>query len=306
MRRMLLAPTTVIALVALAACSSDNTSVAPSTSAAVTTVAPESSTTLATSTTDAPPATDPTTTPAPTTPPTAGWSVIDASTVGAPLAFPCCGSNWYGGSVSPPLPAAGQPLADGVYSISIEWPDDPTAPITATVARFDQCSALPVGSCEDMGGSYAPDEYGIDPSGSMELTFTLDASVTVVLGGFGGGDGSSNFASGSGADLAELIAQLNADYRDAVLSRRDAGMTFDEIVADLVANPSNGFSAPAEEFAGSLAYTYGDAPPLLFQGLPGFGPDPDPAAQGSDIIGSISLVVSGGALQIQVYAGFYS
>jgi len=289
-----------------AACSSEKSvsegTAVPADSSTTTSV--ESTTTTSPAETTVPATAAPTT--AATTVPgvPGGWTLIDPATIQAPLAYPCCASNWYG-VPSPALPAAGQPLADGAYRIVMEWPADLTQPITATVYRFDQCSVLPGGACEQ-SDSYFPDELGIDTSMGIPLTITLDASLRVVVGGFTGfTDAPTGFAVGNGADMAELLTALNADYQAAVLDPIAGGASKDDVIASLNATPAYGFGPPAEEFAGVLSYTHGDAPPLLFQYLPGVD-DSFEGTTGSAILGIISLEVSGGVLSLQTYAGFYS
>ncbi|MEQ1700337.1 MAG: hypothetical protein ABMA25_09510 [Ilumatobacteraceae bacterium] len=293
-----------VALVGLAACSSD-----ASVQGATTTVAVGGD---VTTTVVAPPVTDATNstvapTDAPTTtaaPATAGWTTIDPATTPGPGAFPCCASNWYGES-SPALPAPGAALADGIYAIEFTWPTDFSQPVVATVTRFEQCSILPAGSCEDNGGvPYADDEVGIDRTATFDLPLVFDDQLHFVLGGFGGWDGPA-FAVGNGVDMAALVASLDADYQVAIMEPYLAGTSQDDIAIGLAATPAHGFSAPAEEGAGALVYTHNGAPPLLFQGIVGY--DDTPAdTRGSDIIGRISLVVEGGQLTINTYAGFYS
>lgn len=291
-----------VALIGLAACSSE-----ASVQGATTTVAQGGD---VTTTVAAPPVTDgvTTTVPAtdapPLTPPPLGpigWATVDPADYDAPLAFPCCASNWFGISASPALPAAGAPLADGVYRIDFEMPTAAGQSVKATVSRFELCSNLPEGSCEDVGG-FTDDDFGVDTSASFGLELAIDGSLWVVLGGFNG-SGGNNFVLGNGADLTELVLALDADYQTAVLTPFAAGVAPDDIVAGLVANPAYGFAAPVEEFSGALSYTHGGAPPLLFQMLPGVNGD---GGRGSDVIGRIALVVQGGTYLITTYAGFYS
>jgi len=195
-------------------------------------------------------------------------------------------------------------LADGIYRIDFALPTDFGQPVTATVTRFELCSNLPANSCEDVGG-FTADDLGVADAESTTIQLPIDGSLTVVLGGFNGSGGNDNFAIGNGADLAELVTALDADYKTAVLDPAAAGTDYETIVANLVAAPAYGFAAPAEEFSGALSYTHNGAPPLLFQILPGVT-DGDTGARGSDVIGRIALVVSGGAFTITTYAGFYS
>jgi len=302
--RRALATVGIVGLAAFTACSSDAgvsvaTTAAPVLSPATTTVAPPASDGATTT-----PATEAPTTTALAAP--GGWAAVDPTTIGAPLAFPCCASDWFGIPPSPPLPAAGAPLADGIYRIDFEFPSDFGQPVTATVTRFELCSNLPVDSCEDPGG-FTPDDLGVADAESTTIQLSIDGSLTVLLGGFNGSASNDNFVIGHGADLAELVTALDADYQTAVLDPAAAGIDADSIVANLVASPAYGFAEPAEEFSGSLAYTHNGSPPLLFQALPGVGgQDGAVNPRGSDVIGRISLVVSGGAYTITTYAGFYS
>ncbi|MGB8858821.1 MAG: hypothetical protein WCC60_06175 [Ilumatobacteraceae bacterium] len=299
----------VVALAIAAGCSSEK-----SVQGAVSTLPATSSS--APPDTVVPPATAaPTTAAAPTTvpaestttvqgPATTGWTVIDPATAAGPLAFPCCASNWYG-ETSPALPAPGAALADGVYAIEFAWPTDFTQPVVATVRRFEQCSVLPQGSCEDVGAStYGDDELGVDNTVTFALPLVFDDQLGVVLGGFTG-FGGGGFAMATGADIAALVTALDADYQVAIMEPYLAGASQDQIADALIAAPAHGFGAPAEEGAGALVYTHDGAPPLLFQGLTGFDDTPDDT-RGSDIIGRISLVVADGHLTINTYAGFYS
>ncbi len=307
-------PAALIGLVAVATfaagCSSSKSvEGVPATDATTTSVVPATSTT-------APPATDApttvvettttaavttTTTPAPSG---AGWTPIDPAALPGPQAFPCCASNWTG-VASPALPAAGGTLPDGNYPIRFDWPSDFSQPVTATVTRFELCSVLPAGGCEDNGGgAYAPDEMGLDDTTTFELAITFDDQLQVQLGGFNGWD-TSAFAVGNGIDLAELVSALDADYQVAIMQPLLAGATEDDITAALTAAPAYGFGPPATESAGRLVYTHGGAPPLLFQVLTGYDDTPDDT-RGSDVIGRIALVISGGKMTLNLYAGFYS
>jgi len=303
-----------IALAGILAVCATGCSSEKSVQGAVSTLPPSSSS--AAPDTAAPPATDTPTTPAaptsapaePTTtaapPQAAGWSVIDPATAAGPLAYPCCASNFYG-VASPAMPAPGTALADGIYSIEFDWPAAFDQPVVATVTRFEQCSVLPAGACEDNGGgTYADDELGVDDTTAYELPLEFDEQLRVVLGGFTGAD-TGNFAAGNGVDMAALVTALDADYQLAIMEPYLAGASQDEITAALTAEPAYGFSAPAEQYAGALVYTHDGAPPLLFQGLLGFDDTPNDA-RGSDILGRIALVVAGGELTINTYAGFYS
>lgn len=243
---------------------------------------------------------------APTTlPGPQGWTPVDLEGEVGPLAYPCCGSNWYG-TVSPALPPAGGTLADGGYVVRLEWADDPTQPLVGTVHRLEQCSLLPQGSCQS-ADSYADDELGIDPSSEMAIELPLDGSLRVVLLGFAGMD-SSAAAEGNGADLAQLAAALDEDYRAALLEPLAAGVAKDDIVTGLWATGDHHFGKPAydwEPAPSELVYTNFGAPPLLFQAA--FGFDQTPADnRGTDVMGLIGIGVQDGRITLHVYAGWYS
>jgi hypothetical protein len=264
-------------------------------------------------TSTAAPTTEPTesTVPEPTTTvadPNDQWTPISYDDVLMPLAYPCCASNWGLVEPSPALPAPGEPLADGVYSVEWTWPDDMTQPVVATVARFDRCNDLPEGSCEQQA-TYLDSDYGVGPD-SVEVEIRFDKSLRVVLGGYVGfeyADKSSTLQLGNGLALAELVTQLNADYQIAVVEPVLAGTETYELVASLSASPAYGFSAPLGEGDqyGQIVYSYLDAPPLLYQALLPFQVDPN-EAKGSDNIGRIALSVEDGRYTVSVYAGWYS
>lgn len=251
------------------------------------------------------------TTPVETTPPSTtlpgpqGWTPISTSGEVGPMAYPCCGANWYG-TVSPPLPTTGSTLTDGGYVVRLEWADDPTQPLVGTVGRLDRCSVLPEGSCQP-ADSYADDELGVDPAATMPISIPLDGSIRVVLIGFNGFE-ASNAAEGNGADLALLAAALDADYRAALLEPLAAGVSREDIVTGLWASGDHHFGMPAYDWEPSpseLVYTNFGAPPLLFQAA--FGFDDTPADnRGVDVMGTPGISVEDGRITLYVYAGWYS
>ena len=275
-----------------AATTDSPTTAAPTTEAPTTSEAP---TTTAAPTTEAP-----TTTEAPAE----GWTTIDPTTVSAPLALPCCASNWFG-EPSPALPEPGGTLEDGVYRVMFTWPTDFGEPIDATVQRFAPCGELPAGSCEPEGAdgvTYLPDSMGVDESESFQYELQLDGDLAVVLGGFNGfEDGSGNAAQGTGADLAALLEAVDADYADLLGDRLAAGEDPYTVMQDALANPTGGFEAT--EF-GELRFVANGAPGLLFQAAV-YRDDPT-TARGSDVVKPISLVIEDGQPTLIVYGGFYS
>jgi len=299
----------------LAACGSDRsvtTATSPSTSGAPGPTTEPSATSDTSASTEPSSTTGPSTTSSPvdtTTPPDGGaWSPITYDDMPMPLAYPCCASNWGLAAPSPPLPAPGEPLADGVYAVEWTWPDDMSRPVVATVARFDRCNDLPAGSCQQQN-TYLDSEYGVAED-TVEIELRFDASLTVILGGYVGfeyPDKSSTLQVGDGLALADLVTHLNADYQKGVVEPVLAGAEPWDVAAMLGAFPQHGFSLPLGDDPAmrQVVYTYLDAPPLLYQALLPY--DVDPAeARGADVIGRIALLVEDGTYTVSVYAGWYS
>lgn len=287
----------------------ESTTVATTTAA--TSVAPTNVATTTTATT-----TTPTTTTivATTIPPTstvavvpAEWSAVDRESL-SPKAFPpCCADTWHG-RVSPPLPPAGQPLADGPYAVATQWPDDPTQPLELDVFRFEQCALLPQHSCEsrpaDVG--YGPDELGVDDSASRPLTVALDEDVRVVVVGWDDASLETDrfvVEQASGTDFAELAMVVNEAYAEVFADRFIAGEDPNAIIADVLANPTGGF-APAENELQAFIFTPPSGPPLLFQVIFTDVDGQQVAGRGTatPAIGSIDIV--DGQVTVYVYAAY--
>lgn len=299
-------------LVVLVACSSTESgrSLQPS----ATKPSPETTASLVTeSSTTQPPTTEPPTTIAAVTIPVtlpvveSGWRPLDRDTVDGFIGFPCCASNWYG-TPSPPLPQPGDPLLpNGSYAVSASWGPDVTAPMELVLRRFEQCSLLPAGACEDEGGTWSPDSLGVDESAAYPLTLPLDGHIRVVLTGFAGFSDSGAIAAlveGNGTDLAELAQAVEAAHAAVIMPKLAAGMTPDQIVAAISATPEGGFVAGLDESEYSLSFLHGAAPPLLFQAPVDYE---DPAgSRGTDVLKMPSIEMIDGILTLYVYAGFYS
>ena len=256
----------------------------------------------------------PTTTAAPTTTSAAeltpGWVPLPTDQLTGQVAPPCCASNWYG-EPSPLLPSDGGPLSDGDYYVRYEWSTDPTAPLELELLRFEQCGLLPEGSCEDVGGPYQPDELGIEESVVYPLTLPLDNRVRVVLVGFRGfaADGEEAItpaAEGTGSDLAELAAAADVAYDQLLAAPLIAGYPADAIVTSLAATPQGGFGPALDGSPFGLSFTYGEAPPLLYQVPFRYDDGVASAGLGTDVLHITSVEVVDGQLTLYVYAGFYS
>ena len=262
---------------------------APTTTAAATTTEAPTTTAAATTTTEAVPE---------------GWTVVDPVTIDAPLAVPCCASNWEVDE-SPALPEPGGTLEDGVYRVVFTWPEDLSAPIDASVQRFVPCAEASEFSCDadNADGTFAPESMGVDESESFQYELHLDDELEVVLGGFNGFDNASdNFATGTGTDLAELLTAVDEAYATVFADRLAAGEDPFALMQEIAAAPTNGFE-PASEY-GDLKFVANGAPGLLFQTLV-YRDDPT-TARGSDVVHPISLVIEDGQPKLIVYAGFYS
>ncbi len=310
MKRILASALFLLAPVAGCSSSSGPTVVGASSTSAVsvdTTIA-ATTTEVVAPTTAAPPDTmAPTTTATPLTP---GWVALPTDELTGQVAPPCCASNWYG-EPSPLLPVDGGPLSDGDYFVRYEWSTDTSAPLELELLRFEQCGLLPEGSCEDVGGPYQPDELGIEESVVYPLTLPLDDQVRVVLVGFRGfpADGeepATSAAEGTGSDLAELAAAANAAYDQLLAAPLNAGYPADVIVTTLATTPQGGFGPALDGSPFGLSFTYGEAPPLLYQVPFRFNDGVASAGMGTDVLHITSIEVVDGRLTLYVYAGFYS
>ncbi len=234
-------------------------------------------------------------------PPQTGWQVVDIERVDGQVAPPCCGADWYG-EPSPPLPADGAPLLDGDYFVRVEWPADPTQPLELHLYRFESCSALPEGSCDDPSD---PTGMGIDETTYSKMEVALDTSLRVVLFGFRGLDSTSPASAGSGADLAEIAAAVEEAYAQVFIARAEAGESAEAIIADVRANPVAGFGPADDGSETSVQFELGTAPPLLFQAPFEYTEPPTPG-RGTDVLHITSVGVRDGVMTLFVYAGFYS
>lgn len=221
---------------------------------------------------------------------------IDPQRVDLPLAAPCCASNW-NVPPSPALPAPGVPLADGVYAIDATWQANPADPVPMRIHRFVPCADLP--DVCDGGNPVAPEDMGVDTSSSYPLTLPLSADLRVIYTGYltnPEGEMIPATSEGDGTSLAALATAVDAAYEKRVASRMRAGEDAYAVMDDVAAHPGDGFTE-APRYAGTLLFTDGTAPPILFQGTP---------TRGADILGFIVLSISGGQPTLVVYAGFYS
>lgn len=238
-----------------------------------------------------------------------GWTQVNLENITGHVFPPCCGDTWYG-IASPALPASGDALADGDYWVSMEWNANPGDPLQLDVFRFEQCNLLPTNACEGMGMPYPDDALGVDESSSVPLTVPLDNTVRVVLVGFLGlgidPAVNSSVSEGNGTDLAELAAAVDNAYANFVTARLAGGETREAIVADLSANPSGGWGPGLDGSQYSLSFTFGDAPPLLFQAPFGYEDGTPGGPRGTDALLVVSVGVVDGRITVYIFAGYYS
>lgn len=280
-----------VAALVVAACSSQSSGTTD------TTTPPDGSTTsvVVVEETTAPPTTDA---------PPVGWMSVEVSSLEGHLAYPCCGSDWYG-VVSPPLPTDGGPLLDGDYFVRATWADDPSGPLEVEVFRFVSCASLPEGSCED---GTAADALGVDHTNSVHLSLALDSDLRVALVGFAGDEDGVNSAAalGSGVELAELTTAVDDAYSTVFAAPLAAGGDPQAIIDDVMADPIGGFEAAPFSAGGGITFAHGNAPLLLFQALFDYDTDPPTSRRGADVLGIPSISVLDGVITLHVYAGFYS
>ena len=131
----------------------------------------------------------------------------------------------------------------------------------------------------------------------------LDDTVRIVIEGW---DCSSVTLEGNGADLGAMYAALGADYTRAFTDGLNAGGDPYELMQAARYDPSTGFTAPPAECDDeySLVWRFGDAPPVLVQGVVDYetGGAMDPAT----LIAPTAIELVGDQTTVYFYTGFYS
>ncbi|HEY4332481.1 MAG TPA: hypothetical protein VGM78_07925 [Ilumatobacteraceae bacterium] len=286
------------------------------TTSPATTVAPTTTTTAPAPTTTVPPETT-TTVAATTTVPAAptvpgGWQ--NAASFDPAVYAPLDEGNWLG-VPSPALPAAGQPLADGIYEavVATPWSAADPGSLSVIVHRLDLCTNLPADGCTNLGDPYMPNELGPNEANPLPLTIPLDASIAVGVTGF---ECQPVYKTGNGADLANLFTAYDAAYSAAILPQVQAGTDVNTILSSIIASPSNGFSDSDATCGGPTAmgivYQSGDSPPLLLQTVADQEFDSNGTLTKSDPLTPTTtaylnaIQVKDGVMTLYFYAGFYS
>ncbi|MCU1392883.1 MAG: hypothetical protein JWM34_1311 [Ilumatobacteraceae bacterium] len=250
----------------------------------------------------APPTTGPSTT-GPAVP--GGWTSVD--TFPNEVFPPFDESNWTG-VPSPALPAAGQPLADGLYPVSpgaTPWSASNPNVLDLSVEKLVPCTQLP-DQCIDTGDPFEPTELGVDPNDPYDLSLPLTAALAVGLTGY---DCQPSDKTGNGADLAALFTAFDTAYNRTVFPIVSSG---GDAIATLTAAPADGFSGESLDCSGGLLFKSGDAPTLLLQTAYNENFDADGNSLGimpltvTDEIHTDTLVVKDGKMTLYLYAGFFS
>jgi hypothetical protein len=303
-----------LASLAMVACTEDSdpsagSSVAVTSAAATTTVAVSTTVATTSSPTTTPDTTLPSTTLESTTttePPPPGWTPVDSLPSLAYL--PCCASNWSGvrSPAIPDDPALG--LLPGMYYAHRVATDRPsTRTITFEVSRFEACTALPEGSCED--GPYGPEDMGIVEPPERGFTLPLDATIKV---GVSGNNCEPDQRLATGAELGPLMAAFDQSYKQLLGGPFNEGDDPDVLVQSLAGTPSGGFSAPDCQMGGNpLVWRGDDGPAILLQSAFAFDGQTNetvaPASASAEWLRLTAIEIApDGTPTLYFFAGFYS
>ena len=292
---------TVVLVLAVAGCGDDspasNESSDPTTAVSI----PDQTTV-----TSQPPISDPVTTVSTTTPPIEAWT--DAAEYPSGFVMGCCGAN-SAGSPSPALTASPAALDDGTYALDVVgWsPDEPTR-LQVSVRGLVPCADGVIDCSPLEDGTYGPDEVGYSEA-SRAIELTLDDLVVVYMAG-DDVDGElteglqSILRSTDGVGLTGLMSAIAEAYETAIAAPLRAGIAVDDIVADLQANPRFGFTSALEQMTGQLYFSFGSAPPVLFQAVADQGAPLE--RSGTSVLIPRTFSIQHGVITLEFYAGFRS
>lgn len=168
------------------------------------------------------------------------WEQVDSLPAEAYPAF--TDGNW-SGAPSPSLAADAASLATGIYHAARAAAGG-TDSIPLEIRRFESCTVAP-GDCVTFEGEEIPPE-DIAPSGAaLTIDLPLDASLRV---GVSGVDCQADAQLATGAELAAMMRQFDADYAAAIAEVPQSaidGNDIGAIVTALLDSPSGRFEAPA-------------------------------------------------------------
>jgi hypothetical protein len=227
---------------------------------------------------------------------------------------PCCADYWKAPGPSPELPTAGQPLADGVYSVEIaEWSPDAPDTVTLTVRRFERCDRLDELGYVVCEPSWAPDNVGILPDTEIDVELPLDEAFRVGLVGVECVDGFTEGRqfTGDGPALAALWSALEADSAVWVRDALEEGTDSFALAEQLAADPASPFTAacPEQGSMQGLVWTSPAGPSLLFQVLATLAPPPEMGViprSPADLLQPVALEINGGTPTLYIYEGYIS
>ena len=232
-----------VSLFVAAGCSSDsstNSAASSNPPAASDAISPPSTEpeSTATATTDATPTTGP-----PSTAPASGWQTATQD-------FPqlsyiaCCGTDWEG-DPSPAVPSdPAAALPPGIYNAQATVADQPArSALSLAIRPYVRCTDGTVICFGDE--PYADNALGVANEPARAMDIPLDASVRVAVSGFGC-DATGLLEDirqiATGADLLALFDELDAAYETVIGSKLRAGVSPEEIAADITATSPAGFS----------------------------------------------------------------
>ena len=180
--------------------------------------------------------------------------------------------------------------------------------LQVSVRSLVSCADGVVGCSPLEDGTYGPDEVGYSEE-SRTIDVTLDDSVIAYVAGDaidtpGTPELRSILRSTNGIGLADLMTAIADAYEAAIATPLSGGTAVEDIVADLQANPRLGFTSAAEQMTGQLYFSFGDAPPVLFQAVADQG---EPLERsGTSVLIPRTFTIQNGAISVEFYAGFRS
>jgi hypothetical protein len=189
------------------------------------------------------------------TPDDAAWTVVRGP---MPVTPECCTVGMLG-PVSPegPMPADRWP-EDGVYYATVVRSVEAGSAVELTLQRLVRCAELDLCSTGNVA-----DEVAASPSSAVTRMVNLDefSVVLMPIRPMGEAKSSQRGLEGSGAAFAELLAGLDAAFRQWVVASYERGATLPEIEEDLGQRSQD----PAFPFGPEPSH----AQPLAYRGPPG-------------------------------------
>ncbi len=227
----------------------------------------------------------------------------------------CCGSNLEGEPSPPILSDTGAPLPAGTYDVSVVSGGFTDDVITIAIRPYVRCSELTgIGTCE--GTEPYPDNVvGVPDEAARTIDLVLDDSIGVDLFGFAcvRGDQQELLIDrrlGTGTDFKALATEVDAAYRTAIEPPLRAGVDPEQIVTDLGAYPTAGFSDPGCDVWTNIVSTPSSGPAILLQFISSLDDSsvsqPLVSAPASWIRPTALGVDDAGRFTLYFYAGFLS